>query len=143
MDGVIFTPLKQIQHPKGNIYHALKASDEAFTGFGEAYFSFVHKGDVKGWKKHTRMNMNLIVPKGSIRFVLYDDRQGSATQEQFQSFTLCASSNYGRLSVSAGIWMAFQGIGDDNMLLNLASIEHDPEEAQNTELEHFPFDWEV
>jgi len=142
MEGVVFTPLKQIHHPKGNIFHALKASDEAFSGFGEAYFSFINKHDVKGWKKHTRMHMNLIVPKGKIRFVLYDDRKGSATQGEFQSFTLCASTNYGRLSVNAGVWMAFQGKEDDNMLLNLADIEHDPKEALNAELNHISFDWE-
>ena len=36
MDGVILTPLKQIYHPKGDIFHAMKASDIGFIGFGEA-----------------------------------------------------------------------------------------------------------
>ena len=53
MDGVVLTPLKQIKHPLGDLYHAMKKSDKDFSGFGEAYFSTVNQGCVKGWKKHT------------------------------------------------------------------------------------------
>ena len=61
MDGLILTPMKQIHHPKGNIFHAMKKSDLGYNGFGEAYFSTINKGDVKGWKKHTKMTLNLLV----------------------------------------------------------------------------------
>jgi len=36
--GVILTPLEKITHSKGNIFHAMKKSDEDFSGFGEVYF---------------------------------------------------------------------------------------------------------
>ena len=62
MDGVILTPLKQIYNSKGDIFHAMKKSDKGFNGFGEAYFSTILKGEIKGWKKHTRMTLNIIVP---------------------------------------------------------------------------------
>ena len=45
------TPLKQIFHPKGDVYHALKASDNTFVGFGEVYFTTINQGETKGWKK--------------------------------------------------------------------------------------------
>ena len=73
MDGVTLTPLKQIYNPKGNIFHAMKKNDDGFDGFGEAYFSTVRKDDIKGWKKHTKMTLNLIVPVGTIEFVVYDE----------------------------------------------------------------------
>ena len=73
MDGIILTPLKQIHHPKGDIYHAMKKSDIGFENFGEAYFSTIIKNDIKGWKKHTKMTLNLIVPSGEIEFVIYDE----------------------------------------------------------------------
>ena len=38
IDGVIFTPLKTIDVPNGNILHAVKITDEGYRGFGEAYF---------------------------------------------------------------------------------------------------------
>ncbi len=129
------TPLKQIFHPKGDVFHAMKASDPGFAGFGEAYFTTVHHGLIKGWKRHARMQMNLIVPVGSVCFHVHDDASGKTTQ-----FVLGAE-NYARLTVPAGYWMAFEGMGTElNLVCNLASIEHDPEEARNVPLETYPLE---
>ena len=129
------TPLKRIFHPKGDVFHAMKASDDGFAGFGEAYFTTVHHGVIKGWKCHERMQMNLVVPVGSVRFHLYDEASGKTTQ-----FVL-GTENYARLTVPSGYWMAFQGVGTElNLVCNLASIEHDPEEARNVPLETYPLE---
>jgi len=135
LDGVIVTPLKQIYNPKGDIFHAMKKSDEGFEGFGEAYFSTIHKDDIKGWKKHTKMILNLIVPLGSIEFVVYNNET-----KEFFSIEL-SQKNYKRLTVKAGLWMAFRGKDENNMLLNLASIEHDSNEAVNIEINKIKYEW--
>ena len=141
IEGVILTPLKQIVISKGDLYHAMKQSDIGYESFGEAYFSTVNKDDIKGWKKHTKMVLNLIVPIGAVQFVIYDDRVNSSTYNQFFSVEL-SQKNYQRLTIPAGVWMAFKGIGEDlNMLLNLASIEHDPNEAISKELTHINYTW--
>lgn len=133
MDGVILTPLKQIHNPKGDVFHAMKKSDMGFDGFGEAYFSTIHQGDIKGWKKHTQMTLNLVVPIGEIEFIVYNEKE---------FFTVKLSSqNYQRLTVQSGLWMAFRGMGESNMLLNLASLEHDPDEAINQPLDAIPYAW--
>ena len=133
MDGVTLTPLKQIMHPKGDIFHAMKASDDGFSGFGEAYFSTVNQGEVKGWKKHTEMTLNLVVVIGEIEFVVYDDNS-------FYSVKL-SKNNYQRLTVDPGLWLAFKGVSVENMLLNLASIEHNPNESESVDLYDFDYDW--
>ena len=135
MDGVILTPLKQIYHPKGDIFHAMKKSDIGFDGFGEAYFSTINQNDIKGWKKHTKMTLNIVVPVGNIEFVVYDENS-----KEFFSIKL-SHSNYQRLTVKSGLWVAFRGIGEYNMLLNLASIEHDPNEAINIGIEEIKYEW--
>ena len=135
MDGVILTPLKQICTPKGYVFHAMKKSDNGFAGFGEAYFSFVNKGDIKGWKKHTKMTLNLIVPVGEIEFVVYDDNS-----KEFFSVML-SQKNYQRLSVAPGLWMAFRGLDENNLLLNLASIEHDPSEALTCDINEIKYEF--
>lgn len=141
MDGVVLTPLKQIQNPKGDIFHALKKSDDEFNGFGEAYFSTVSKEEIKGWKKHTQMILNLIVPIGEIEFVLFDDRTGSTSFNEFFRAKL-SQNNYQRLTVPSGIWMSFRGAGEDvNLLLNIASIEHDPSESITANLSEIEYDW--
>lgn len=135
MDGVVLTPLKQIHHPKGDIFYAMKKSDDGFDGFGEAYFSTINQDDIKGWKKHTKMTLNLVVPVGEIEFVVYDENS-----KEFFSVKL-SQNNYQRLTVKPNLWMAFRGVGEYNMLLNLASVEHDPSEAVNKELSDIPYEW--
>ena len=141
IDGVLLTPLKKIFHPQGDVYHGIKKSDPGFKEFGEAYFSTISFGEIKPWKKHLKMTLNLVVPSGTIRFILYDDRAGSNSWKKFMDITL-SLDNYFRLTVPPGIWMAFQGIGRNvNLLLNLADIEHDPGEIERLLLEDIPFNW--
>jgi dTDP-4-dehydrorhamnose 3,5-epimerase len=131
IEGVMLTPLRVIKGESGDVMHALKQQEESFQGFGEAYFSTVRPGAVKGWKKHRRMLLNVVVPVGAIKFVLYDPRLGSNSYQMIQEVVL-SLANYQRLTVPPGIWMAFQGVGSgENILLNMASIPHDPLEADN------------
>jgi dTDP-4-dehydrorhamnose 3,5-epimerase len=141
IEGVILTHLKQIYNPKGDVFHGMKKSDPGFAGFGEAYFSAIHTGDIKPWKKHLRMTLNLVVPVGKIRFVLHDDREGSSTKGMTMAFEL-GPDNYNRLTVPPGVWMAFEGLGKDlNLLLDLTDMEHDPEEVVRADLEKFEYKW--
>jgi dTDP-4-dehydrorhamnose 3,5-epimerase len=141
MEGVLLTPLKRIAHPKGDVLHALKRSAPGYAGFGEAYFSIVLPGEVKGWKRHRRVTLNLVVPVGCIRFVLHDDRPASASRGAFEEVTL-GPEHYGRLTVSPGLWVAFASQHDEvSLLLNVADEEHDPAEADNLELGAFSYTW--
>ena len=135
MDGVTLTPLNKVLHPKGNIYHAMKKSDVGFCGFGEAYFSNIFVNCIKGWKKHSEMTLNLIVPVGEIKFVIYDEKSKS-----FFSVNL-SEKNYQRLTVKPNLWLAFQGISESSMLLNIANMEHDPNESETIELTSISYEW--
>lgn len=135
MDGIILTSLKKIYHPKGDIYHVMKSGDIGFDGFGEAYFSTINKGDIKGWKKHTKMILNLVVPIGEIEFVVYEEKT-----KEFFSVRL-SHDNYKRLTIKPGLWVAFKGVEENNILLNVASIKHDPIEAVNVDLNKINYIW--
>lgn len=135
MDGVILTPLKRIYNSKGDIFHAMKSSDNGYDGFGEAYFSTIHKSDIKGWKKHSKMTLNLIVPQGSIEFVVYNQ-----DTSEFMVVELSAE-NYKRLTIKPNLWLAFRGIEESNILLNIANIEHDPQEAISMDLNCIDYEW--
>ena len=73
MDKVIIRKLNQIKNSDGDIYHVFKKTDKEFKDFGEAYFSFINQGCIKGWKKHKEMTLNLVVPIGKVKFVIYCD----------------------------------------------------------------------
>ncbi|MFT5103839.1 MAG: dTDP-4-dehydrorhamnose 3,5-epimerase [Candidatus Latescibacterota bacterium] len=133
MDGVRVTPLKCISQPKGDLFHGLKASEECFTSFGEAYFTTVIAGEIKGWKKHTRMRLNLMVPVGEVDFYVHDERTGVT-----EKYTSCADS-FCRICVEPGLWVAFTSEKKGtNLILNIASIEHDPDEAVNKNIDLIP-----
>ncbi|MCD7942793.1 MAG: dTDP-4-dehydrorhamnose 3,5-epimerase family protein [Bacteroides intestinalis] len=135
IEGVKLYSLKHIVVPKGDVYHALKSTDEGYVGFGEAYFSQIEAGAVKGWKRHNQMTLNIIVPIGAIKFVIYDDREGSATYGKFEEVVLSAVDNYQRLLVFPGLWMDFQGVGEGvSMLMDIIPEPHDPQEASRKEL---------
>ena len=141
ISGLELTPLKIISNANGDIYHGLKSSEYSFKSFGEAYFSQVFFDSIKGWKKHTKMVLNLLVPVGAIKFIIYDDRKNSETYGHFFDVTL-SKENYQRLTVPEDVWMAFQGVGkEQNLLLNFASIEHDPMESIACDIDDIPYSW--
>tara|TARA_B110000259_G_C13975367_1_gene386491 strand:- start:311 stop:721 length:411 start_codon:yes stop_codon:yes gene_type:complete len=133
MDGVILTPLKKIPNANGDVLRAMKASDKGFVGFGEAYFSCLNQGATKGWKKHNKMTLNLIVITGEIKFVMYDERNYYEV--------ILSKDNYQRLTIAPGLWLAFKGLSKKNTLLNLASIEHDSNESESMNLYDFDYNW--
>ena len=131
------TPLAHIKSDKGDVKHGIKSTENSFCGFGEAYFSSVNYQMIKGWKLHGDMTLNLIVPHGSIRFIVHD---GIEKINQISPLIdiVIGDSNYSRLTIPPGFWVAFEGIGQgSNILLNIASIEHDPSEAKNRPLDYF------
>ena len=145
IEGVRVVPLRQIPDERGKVMHMLRADDPHFERFGEIYFSTVYAGVVKGWHLHEQMTINYAVPFGSIKLVLFDDREGSATRGQVEELFV-GESNYTLVTVSPHIWNGFKGIGHPySIVANCATIPHDP--AEITRLDPFspkiPYDWEV
>ena len=141
IEGLILTPLKRIHHPKGDILHGLKKSDAEYSSFGEAYFSTINNGEIKGWNKHKMMTLNLIVPMGEVTFVIYDEREKSSSKGIYFRVEL-SPSNYQRLTVPPELWMAFRGNGSNiNLILNVASMEHDSDEIEKLDLEQLDYNW--
>jgi|SaaInl4_135m_RNA_FD_contig_31_671605_length_1804_multi_8_in_0_out_0_2 dTDP-4-dehydrorhamnose 3,5-epimerase len=141
IDGVLLSALGQIENPLGDVWHAMKSSDPGFESFGEAYFTHILPGKTKGWRKHLRMVQNLIVPSGLVLFGLVDERNESPTLRHTQKMVV-GYGHYARLTIPPGVWVGFHGLSQKTaLILNLASIEHDPGESINQPLESIPFDW--
>ncbi len=129
---VLVTPLKKIAHLDGDIFHGMKVDEQGFNGFGEAYFTSIHKDKYKGWKKHTKMVLNLMIPVGRVTFYIHDE-----TLKKTRFITL-GRNLYARITIPPGLWVAFRGEDDGlNLILNVASIAHDPIEAVNAPIESF------
>lgn len=137
------TPAKHFEGVAGDIFHIMRSDSPIYEKFGEVYISTIKPGCIKGWKKHKRMTLNIVVPVGEILFVFYDDREKDTTNGMIQEFRLSAAP-YQRLTVPPGIWMAFKCIGDkESFLVNFADILHDPSEADTLDLttKEIPYEW--
>ncbi len=139
--SVLINNIKEIDekillNDKGNIYRFLKKTDKYYQNFAEIYFTKIKYNQIKGWKKHTLMKMNLIVPVGNVEFVFYDD-----DYKEFKSIII-GDENYKRLFVPSGIWFAFKGINKStNLVANFSNILHDDTEVKTQPLEYFKYNW--
>ena len=142
INGVIIESLKIIPNEKGNIFHLINKNSTGYCGFGEVYISSVKKNIVKGWKKHSKMVMNLFVPYGEIKIVIFDDRDNSSTFGNFLEERL-SRKNYNKITIPNGLWVAFQGLSsDDNLLINFSNIKHNPNESENIEIDQIKYSWD-
>lgn len=133
---ILLTPLSRIETTGGDVLHAMKQSDVGYANFGEAYFSWVSAGVVKAWKRHTRMIMNVVVPVGQVRFVFHLDGADEFRVEEI------GVERYARITVPPGIWFGFQGLAaPQNLVLNIASIPHDPNEVERLALSDINYVW--
>ena len=133
MEQVNLTSLTIINNDKGDIFRALRKNEVDFSQFGEAYFSTIHKNVIKAWKKHLQMHSNLIVIKGAVKFVCFDGKD-------FVSHIL-SREHYDRLSIEPAVWLGFQGLEDENIILNIASLIHDDTEYKTCSIESIDYNW--
>jgi dTDP-4-dehydrorhamnose 3,5-epimerase len=125
LNQIIETPLNIINVPGGDVLHALKFNEKSFISFGEAYFSKIEKNIIKGWKLHTKMTLNLVVPIGEVEFKF--------VSEDFvnEKTYIIGYNNYSRLTIPPNIWFGFRGLASPcSLILNLADILHDSEEVR-------------
>jgi dTDP-4-dehydrorhamnose 3,5-epimerase len=128
------TELLKIEVSGGNVFRCLKDSDIGYKDFGEAYFSFVEKNFIKAWKIHKKMTLNLIVPSGSVKFVFFD------LNKNFREI-ISGRDDYKRITVPPKIWFGFQGLGEENLILNIANVRHDNNEVERKDFNLIDYKW--
>jgi len=145
IDGVKITPLKQIPDERGKIMHMMRCDGADFKSFGEIYFSCVHPGAIKGWHIHKEMWLNYAVPHGNIKFVLYDERDGSPTRGKLMELFL-GPDNYQLVTVPPMVWNGFKGVGEQMAIVaNCSSIPHHSDEIMRMDPfdQRIPYSWEI
>lgn len=136
LDDILITPLARIETVDGDVLHGMKLSDAGYTGFGEAYFSWVAASAVKAWKCHTQMTMNVVVPVGQVQFVFCLAGDDTFRVEEI------GVDRYVRLTVPPGIWFGFQGLAEpQSLVLNIANIPHDSNEVERLALSDINYNW--
>lgn len=145
IDGVIVKPLRRIVDERGFIMHMLRADDPDFERFGEIYFSTAYPGVIKAWHIHKEMTLNYAVVSGTIKLVLYDDREHSQTKGEIEEVFIGAE-NYCLVKIPPHVWNGFKAVGTQMAILaNCATLPHDPNEIERKSPfdDSIPYDWEI
>ena len=145
IEGVAFAPRRIIPSGQGEVRHVLKCTDAEFSldqlPFGEAYLSILYPDLRKDWKLHTKSVSRLAVLQGTIEFAMYDMRETSSTYKQFQRMTV-GDDHYGLLIIPDGVAATWRNVTPGNtMILNVATLPHDPAESKIIPFEEIEFVW--
>ncbi len=122
-----FLKKKIIINPKGNILKYIKKNDKNYLKFGEVYFTWIKKRNIKGLKYHKKMYMNLTVPVGSVKFIFYDKNFKKKVEYRL------SEKKFGTLFVPPKIWYAFTNLSKNkhSLVVNFSNIIHDKNETIN------------
>ena len=145
IQGVEIIKKNQIVDDRGVILHMLRVDDKNYKKFGEIYFSTINPNKIKAWHFHKLMTLNYAAVHGSIKLVLYDDRDESKTKGTIQEIMLSNENHY-LVSIPPKIWNGFCSSDNKHAILaNCSDIPHDKEEIIRLPFDDpkFPYKWEI
>ena len=145
IQGVEIIKKNQIVDDRGIILHMLRVDDKNYKKFGEIYFSTINPNKIKAWHFHKLMTLNYAVVHGSIKLVLYDDRDESKTKGTIQEIMLSNENHY-LVSIPPKIWNGFCSSDNKHAILaNCSDIPHDKEEIIRLPFDDpkFPYKWKI
>ena len=145
IEGVRTKKLRWLPDERGRLMEILRASDEIFRNFAQAYVTSVYPGVVKAWHYHKKQVDNFAVLRGMVKIVLYDDRPGSPTRGELLEF-FSGDFNPVLIQVPCGVLHGFKGVGEQEaLILNLPTREYDHAEPDEFRIDphenDIPYDW--
>ena len=146
IEGVIVQPFMQIADNRGSVLHMMTRDSKFLIQFGEVYFSEIHSGKIKAWKRHKKQTQNLTVPLNKIRLVIYDNRSSSSTHGKIAEYELGRPNHYHLVHIPPMLWYGFQTLGDQTALIaNCADQPHDPEDTEllPADSNEIPYQWKL
>ena len=147
IEGVRIKQLTRNVDSRGYLMEILRADDEEFMEFGQAYVSACFPGIVKAWHCHAKQWDHFCCVAGNAKIGLFDDREDSATCGQTQTVIIGALSP-ALVKIPPFVWHGMMALGGElAVVLNLPTETYDYEEPDELRREAFdatiPFEWHV
>jgi dTDP-4-dehydrorhamnose 3,5-epimerase len=143
IDDITITPLKIIPDNRGKVMHMLRNDSKIFQGFGEIYFSTIFLNSVKAWHLHKESTLNYVCISGKVKLVLYDDRNDSRSNGEYQELIL-SPEKYFLVTIPKNIWNGFKGIQEgESIIANCLTLPHNEKEMVRREFtdKYFNYSW--
>ena len=118
--------LKKFDDERGSVLHGMKSNDKECFGIKEVYFSTVNYGFYKGWKKHQKMVLNLIVIEGQVLFYLADNQFS-----EFKEIIIC-KNDLKRITIMPNQWLSFTSlVKPSSKIMNIANLTNKEDITEN------------
>ena len=141
INGVVTKSLRLLSDERGYLMEILRDDDELFTKFGQVYVTACYPGIVKAWHAHRDQSDYICCLQGTAKLGLYDEREGSPTCGQTQSFVL-GVLNPLLVRVPPMVWHGFTPVGGEmTLMLNVPTAHYNYDDPD--ELRRDPFDPEI
>ncbi|MFC1513940.1 dTDP-4-dehydrorhamnose 3,5-epimerase family protein [candidate division KSB1 bacterium] len=145
ISGVKTKKLKVIPDERGRLMETLRDDDDLFVKFGQAYITTAYPGVVKAWHFHKKQTDNFVCIQGMMKVVLYDAREGSATEGMVNEFII-GLHNPVLIQIPNGVMHGFKCISDtEAMILNIPTEHYNYEEPDEHRVDPYdndiPYDW--
>ena len=145
IEGVKVKRLRVIPDERGRLMEMVRCDEEDFIRFGQVYMTTAYPGVVKGWHFHRKQWDNMVVVRGMMKIVLYDDREDSATHGEINEF-FAVVFNPVRVTIPPGVCHGFKCISDtEAVVINTVTEPYDYEEPDEFRYPphggDIPYDW--
>ena len=125
---ITISPLKIITDNRGKVMHMLRSDSKVFKKFGEIYFSTIFENKIKAWHLHKDSHLNYACISGSVKLVLFDNREGSSSKNMYQEIIL-SQQNYNLVTIPPNIWNGFKGLNfKESIIANCLTLPHNEKE---------------
>ncbi len=116
---------------RGYLYEIIHQSDAFVSGAGQDIRQVYIVGDriakiVRAFHKHEELHDWFCLVKGSAKFVLVDDRKGSATFQKYAT-VVCSDRSPKLLVVPPGVYHGWMSLEPDTIMVSTASHEYNRE----------------
>ncbi len=145
IDGVVVKPLvvhadvaeagEAITQP-GFLMEVLRDDDRLLRRFGQTTFTVAYPGTIKAFHWHARQDDLWFVASGTVRWVLYDVREGWPSKGKTDVLT-AGAGNYKLIVIPVGVAHGYQVIGNEPVLLFYHTTEsYDPKNPDEQRIAH-------
>ncbi len=146
IDDVKVKKLKVIPDERGRLMEMVRSDEEDFVKFGQVYMTTAYPGVVKGWHYHKNQHDNMVVVKGMMKIVLYDNRDDSPTHGEINEF-FAGLHNPIRITIPPGVCHGFKCISSEEaVVINTVTEPYDYDDPDEYRFpphgDDIPYEWE-
>jgi dTDP-4-dehydrorhamnose 3,5-epimerase len=145
IDGVRVKRLTVHADERGRLMEMLRADDDFFEQFGQAYLTTAYSGVVKAWHYHRHQVDHFTVVRGMMKIVLYDSRPDSPTFGVVNEF-FAGDYNPILIRIPNLVYHGFKCISEtEALVVNIPSRMYDYDDPDEYRLpahtDEIPYDW--